>query len=122
MAIKQRSKRDCGCTEDRQIHPAAVRDHLDECAKAEYHAGEGRDITCDPCEAVFVRMSEQKQRGTGEIEDTFDRWEINVGETEIMLGSCASTDSLESAFLVEEDSEALRAELAVLINKDDEVK
>jgi phage shock protein A len=58
----------------------------------------------------------------GEIEDTFDRWEINVGETEIMLGSGSSTDSLESAFLVEEDSEALRAELAVLINKDDEVK
>ena len=45
-----------------------------------------------------------------------------MGETEIMLGSGASTDSLESAFLVDEDSEALRAELAVLINKDDEVK
>ena len=58
----------------------------------------------------------------GEIEDTFDRWEINVGETEIMHGSGAATDSLESAFLVEEDSEALRAELAVLINKDEEVK
>jgi hypothetical protein len=39
-----------------------------------------------------------------------------------MLGSNAQTDSLESAFLVEEDSEALRAELAVLINKEDEVK
>jgi phage shock protein A len=58
----------------------------------------------------------------GEIEDTFDRWEINVGETEIMLGSGANTDSLESAFLVEEDSEALRAELALLVNKDEEVK
>ena len=58
----------------------------------------------------------------GEIEDTFDRWEVNVGESEIILGSDASTDSLESAFLVEEDREALRAELAVLINEDDEVK
>jgi phage shock protein A len=58
----------------------------------------------------------------GEIEDTFDRWEINVGETEIMHGSGASTDSLESAFLVEEDSEALRAELALLVNKDEEEK
>jgi phage shock protein A len=58
----------------------------------------------------------------GEIEDTFDRWEINVGETEIMHGSSASTDSLESAFLVEEDSDALRAELALLVNKDEEEK
>ena len=58
----------------------------------------------------------------GEIEDTFDRWEINVGETEIMHGSGASTDSLESAFLVEEDSDALRAELALLVNKDEEEK
>jgi phage shock protein A len=56
----------------------------------------------------------------GEIEDTFDRWEINLGETEIILGSGASTDSLESAFLVEEDQESLRAELAELMNKDNE--
>ena len=56
----------------------------------------------------------------GEIEDTFDRWEINLGETEIILGSGASTDSLESTFLVEEDQESLRAELAELLNKDNE--
>ena len=56
----------------------------------------------------------------GEIEDTFDRWEINLGETEIILGSDVSTDSLESAFLVEEDQEALRAELTELMNKDNE--
>ena len=56
----------------------------------------------------------------GEIEDTFDRWEINLGETEIILGSGASTDSLESAFLVEEDQESLQAELAELMNKDNE--
>lgn len=56
----------------------------------------------------------------GEIEDTFDRWEINLGETEIILGSGASTDSLESAFLVEEDQESLRAELAELLIKDNE--
>lgn len=56
----------------------------------------------------------------GEIEDTFDRWEINLGESEIISGSCPSTDSLESAFLVEEDQTSLRAELADLLNKDNE--
>lgn len=54
----------------------------------------------------------------GEIEDTFDRWEINLGETEIILGSAAQTDTLESAFLVEEDRVELRAELAELLNDD----
>ena len=58
----------------------------------------------------------------GEIEDTFDRWEINLGESEIISGSGPSTDSLESAFLVEEDQTALRAELADLLNKDNEDK
>lgn len=56
----------------------------------------------------------------GEIEDTFDRWEVNLGETEVVLGGSTSTDALESAFLVEEDQEALRAELADLLDKDDE--
>lgn len=50
-----------------------------------------------------------------DIEDTFDRWEINLGESEIMTGSAVNTDSLESAFLVEEDQVALRAELADLM-------
>ena len=50
-----------------------------------------------------------------DIEDTFDRWEINLGESEIIVGSAANTDSLESAFLVKEDQDALRAELADLM-------
>ena len=56
----------------------------------------------------------------GEVEDTFDRWEINLGETEILLGAGTSTDPLDSEFLAEEDTEALRAELDLLINKDEE--
>ena len=57
----------------------------------------------------------------GEIEDTFDRWEINLGETEILLGASTPTDPLESAFLAEEDEEELRAELEELLdgNKED---
>jgi len=58
----------------------------------------------------------------GEIEDTFDRWEINLGETEILMGSTATTDTLESTFLAEEDDAELRAELADLLQVDDETQ
>jgi len=56
----------------------------------------------------------------GEIEDTFDRWEINLGETEILMGATTNTDPLDSAFLAEEDTAELRAELEVLLNTDKE--
>lgn len=52
----------------------------------------------------------------GEIEDTFDRWEINLGETEILTGASAHTDPLESAFLAEEDRVELKAELELLLS------
>ena len=56
----------------------------------------------------------------GDIEDTFDRWEINLGETEILMNATTSVDPLESAFLAEEDVAELRAELAELVNADKE--
>ena len=56
----------------------------------------------------------------GEIEDTFDRWEINLGETEILMGAATNTDPLESEFLAEEDVAELRAELDVLLKSDKE--
>ncbi len=56
----------------------------------------------------------------GEIEDTFDRWEINLGETEILMGAHTTTDPLDSAFLAEEDTAELRAELSVLLEEDEE--
>jgi phage shock protein A len=56
----------------------------------------------------------------GDIEDTFDRWEINLGETEILMGATSSVDPLESAFLAEEDTAELRAELDDLLRADKE--
>jgi phage shock protein A len=56
----------------------------------------------------------------GEIEDTFDRWEINLGETEILMGAATNSDPLESAFLAEEDTAELRAELEDLLQSDKE--
>ena len=55
-----------------------------------------------------------------EIEETFDRWEINLGETEILMGASSSADPLDTEFLAEEDTEALRAELAELLCGDKE--
>lgn len=56
----------------------------------------------------------------GDVEETFDRWEINLGETEILSGANTSSDPLDSAFLAEEDAASLRAELELLVNSDEE--
>jgi len=56
----------------------------------------------------------------GEIEDTFDRWEINLGETEVLMGAMTDRDPLESEFTAEEDTEELRAELEELLQSDKE--
>ena len=53
-----------------------------------------------------------------DIDETFDRWEINLGETEILMNATSTTDPLESAFQAEEDSAELRAELEVLLQAD----
>ncbi len=55
----------------------------------------------------------------GEIEDTFDRWEVNLGETEVLMGP-AVQDPLEAEFLQEEDEAELRAELAELMKQTSE--
>ena len=56
----------------------------------------------------------------GDIEETFDRWEINLGETEILMGASSSVDRLDTEFLVEEDTEELKAELQLLLDNDKE--
>ena len=56
----------------------------------------------------------------GEIEDTFDRWEINLGETEIMTGVGSTSDPLETTFMAEEETAELKAELSLLLNTDEE--
>lgn len=53
-----------------------------------------------------------------DIEDTFDRWEINLGETEILFGASSPSDPLDTAFLDEEDAADLKAELEILLEED----
>ena len=55
-----------------------------------------------------------------DIEDTFDRWEINLGETEVLMGAMSTRDPLDSEFLAEEDTAELRAELEDLLLADKE--
>ena len=55
-----------------------------------------------------------------DLEETFDRWEIQLGETEILSEAAAPVDVLESEFLAEEDDAALRAELELLLSDDSE--
>ncbi len=55
-----------------------------------------------------------------DIEDTFDRWEINLGETELLFGTSVGTDPLDTSFLQEEDRAELRAELHILLERDGE--
>lgn len=52
---------------------------------------------------------------TSEVEETFDRWEILVTESEYAAGSFSQVDRLESTFIEQEDEEGLRSELALLL-------
>lgn len=56
----------------------------------------------------------------GDLEETFDRWEINLGETEFLFGASVSADPLESSLAAEEETEELRAELESLMDADEE--
>lgn len=50
-----------------------------------------------------------------EVEDAFDRWEINLGECEYLFGAAAPADPLDASFRTEEEVEDLRAELEQLL-------
>ncbi len=56
----------------------------------------------------------------GDIEDTFDRWEIHLGEAEIQMGIGSTADMLETAFIAEEEKAELKAELDLLLQADEE--
>lgn len=56
----------------------------------------------------------------GEVEETFDRWEISLGETEVLMGAYDMSDPLDTEFITEEDTDELRAELDLLIRNEEE--
>ena len=52
------------------------------------------------------------------VEDSFDRWEINLSKDEILMDTIDSTDAIEHAFVTQEQESALRDELAKLLEED----
>lgn len=57
---------------------------------------------------------------TSDIEETFDRWEVLITESEISSGNTESVDTLDVAFMEDEDQAALEAELDELLTQEDE--
>ncbi len=51
-----------------------------------------------------------------EIEDTFDRWEISLAETEITVEQASTTNVLEYEFLQQEEKDSLKMELEALLH------
>ncbi len=70
-------------------------------------------------EAMHV-MHNIQGSSASDIEDTFDRWEINLGASEVLLGACSSTDTLEASFMEQEEAAELKAELDELLRADEE--
>ena len=66
-------------------------------------------------EAMRV-ISQIENTSSNGIEDTFDRWEMRITETEYTSGSITEMDSLDSSFMRAENTEQLKAELAALLN------
>ena len=52
------------------------------------------------------------------IDDTFERWEMLVAETEYMAGSSIHVDTLNEAYVEIEETESLKADLADLLKKE----
>jgi hypothetical protein len=57
--------------------------------------------------------------GCRDIEDTFDRWEIILAESEYQFGA-RQADPLDSAFASEEEARELRSELELLLADEEE--
>ena len=52
------------------------------------------------------------------IDDTFERWEMLIAETEYMTGGTTNVDTLNETFTQAEDAESLKADLAELLSKE----
>ncbi|MDY6798369.1 MAG: PspA/IM30 family protein [Pseudomonadota bacterium] len=52
------------------------------------------------------------------LENTFDRWEINISQTEMMIDDNPVVDPIEREFVMREQQDELREELDALLNKE----
>ena len=56
----------------------------------------------------------------GDVDDTFERWELVISEAESEIELEEPADMLDKSFCAKEDESALRAELAELMNNNEE--
>jgi phage shock protein A len=56
----------------------------------------------------------------GDVDDTFERWELLISEAEYEVGETEPVDLLDKSFCEKEDEDALRAELTVLMSNEEE--
>ena len=52
------------------------------------------------------------------LDNTFDRWEINISQAEMMLDDNPAVDPVEREFVMREQQDELREELDALLNKE----
>lgn len=55
-----------------------------------------------------------------QLDETFDRWEINISQAEMIVDQHESADSLERDFLIKEKEEDLRKELTILLAREEQ--
>ena len=53
------------------------------------------------------------------LEDTFDRWEVNITQAELAVDNSPLVDPVEHEFIKTEEKEALREELASMLAEED---
>ena len=67
--------------------------------------------------SALQATSESNHDASQFLEDTFDRWEINLTQAEMAIDSHPFVDPVEHEFIVREQEDELRNELAALLAK-----
>ena len=67
--------------------------------------------------SVVCATSEMNSHVENQLDETFERWEINISQAEMLVDQPDSTDFLERDFLDKEKEEDLRKELTQLLAK-----
>jgi len=54
------------------------------------------------------------------LDNTFDRWEVNISQVEMLNDDCTDIDPIESEFIQREQQDELKQELQLLLTKGEE--
>jgi len=68
--------------------------------------------------SALAATSQSGEHASQLLEDTFDRWEINISQAEMAVDRHDVVDVIEHEFIQKEQDEELRAELAAMLAKE----